>query len=174
MMTLKLRFHPQFESLKHSLKWLLLAVCLLSLIPLFTFLHANPDPNFWFVPSLPVPTYAMHIMHSDSPLNSGSIGGYRIITFETDQPTEVIQQFYRIELSKRGWYFLCSPTQLEQPGCPLGLSPMVELAEAYKRDDEPSKMRVVNVDIYKPGENLVASNNRLVEVIEYRYPLANH
>lgn len=173
-MIAKLRSHLPAQSLKPFLKWFLLAVCIVSLIPLFTFLHANPDPNFWFVPDLPVPAYATHIMRSDNPLDSGSMGGYRIITFVADQPVEMIKQFYRTELAKRGWYFVCTPTQLEQPGCPLGLSPEVELAEAYKRDDEPSKMRAINLDIYKPGENLVGSNNRFVEVIEYRYPLPKY
>jgi hypothetical protein len=110
----------------------------------------------------------------DNPLDSGSMGGYRTITFVTDRPVEMIKQFYRTELAKRGWYFVCAPTQLEQPGCPLGLSPTVDMAEAYARDDEPSKMRAINVDIYKPGENLVGSNNRFVEIIEYRYPLPLH
>ena len=103
--------------------------------------------------------------------DGGSLGGYRIIQFETDQPADKIQQFYRTELPKRGWYHVCSPTKLEQPGCPLGLSPVVELADAYKRDDEPSTMRQIDVSIFKPGENLVDSENRLVEIVEYRYAL---
>jgi hypothetical protein len=161
-------------SLRKLLNWLLLVPCLVSLILIFTFVRANPDPNFWFVPALPVPTYAMHIVHSDNPLYDNPLGGYRIITFETDQPADKIQQFYRTELPKRGWYFLCSPTQLEQPGCPLGLSPEVELADAYQRYDEPSKMRAIDVSVYKPGENLISNNRELVEIIEYRYPLSPH
>jgi len=153
------------------IKWLALFLLVTCIILFIVFLRANPDPNFWFVPNLPVPPFAMRIMRSDMPLNDGSLGGYRLVTFETDQPVDTIRQFYRQELLKRGWYFLCSPTQLEEPDCPLGLSPGIELAEAYQRDDEPSQVRAINVDIYKPGENLVASTNRLVEVIEYRYPL---
>jgi hypothetical protein len=78
-------------SLKKLLKWLLLVPCLACLILIFTFLRANPDPNFWFVPALPVPTYAMHIVHSDNPLYDNPLGGYRKITFETDQPADKIQ-----------------------------------------------------------------------------------
>ena len=155
---------------RHWMPGLLLMAGISSLIVLFAILRANPDPNFWFVPPLPVPAYAMHIRHSDKPLSDGPLGGYRILTFETSQSADKIQQFYRGELSKHGWAYLCSPTQLEQPGCPLGLSPAVERADSYKRYDEPSKMRAIDVSIYKPGENLAASNNRLVEVIEYRYP----
>ena len=66
---------------------------------------------------------------------------------------------------------MCSPTKLEQPGCPLGLSPVVELADAYKRDDESSMMRQIDVSIFKPSENLVANENRLIEIVEYRYSL---
>lgn len=106
----------------------------------------------------------MHVQY----LDGGSLGGYRIIHFETDQPAEKIQQFYRTELPKRGWRLLCTPTQLEQPGCPLGLSPVNELADAYKRDDEPSQEREIDISIFKPGENLADSQNRLVEVVEYR------
>ena len=111
----------------------------------------------------------MRILHSDNPLNDSPLGGYRIITFESDQPADKIQQFYRIRLAQRGWYLLCSPTQLEQPGCPLGLSPVVELADAYERYDDPTKVRAINVSIFKPGEQLVSGEDRLVEIIEYRY-----
>ncbi len=139
---------------------------------LITFFRINPDPNFWFVPDLPVPPYAHNIQRSDMPLNNGSLGGYRILTFETDQPVDAIQRFYRTELSKRGWSFMCSPTHLEDPGCPLGLSPSVALAEAYTRNDEPSKMRAVNLEIYQPGRYLASIADTVVEVIEYRYPLS--
>lgn len=152
----------------HSLKlWLAMALILACAgsFALLAFLRANPDPDFWFVPLPPIPPYAMNVENHEA----GSLGGYRIIQFETDQPAEKIQQFYRAELPKRGWYHLCSPTKVEQPGCPLGLSPVVELADAYKCNDEPSKLRQIDVSIYKPGENLVASKNRLVEIVEYRY-----
>lgn len=160
------------ESRKPSVKWLLLLACAGSLVPLLAFLRAYPDPNFWLVPALPVPSYAMHVVRSGRPLYDGPLGGYRILQFETDRPAAEIQQFYRSGLSGRGWYFLCSPTQMEQPGCPLGLSPGVEWAEAYRRYDEPARMRAVNVSVYTPGENLAASNSRRVEVIEYRYPVS--
>ena len=91
--------------------------------------------------------------------------------FETDQPAEKIRQFYRTELPKLGWYFLCSPTQLEQPGCPLGLSPDVEFADAYTQEHEPSQVRAISISIYRPGEYLVDSPNRMVEVVEDRYSL---
>jgi hypothetical protein len=134
---------------------------------LILLLQDNPDQNFWFVPLPPVPPYAENSRHFE-----GSLPGSRTIQFETVQPAEKVRQFYRVELPKHGWYLLCSPTQLEQPDCPLGLSPGNELADAYKRDDEPSMIRAINVTIYKPGENLVDSQNRLVEVVEYRYPLS--
>ena len=125
----------------------------------------NTDQNFWFVPRAPAPSYAIHARYF-----FGSLPGFRTLQFETDQPPEEIQQFYRTELPKRGWYLLCSPTQLEQPNCPLGLSPVNELADVYTRDDDPGMVREINVIIYKPGEILPGSQNRLVEVIEYRYP----
>jgi hypothetical protein len=130
-------------------------------------LYENPDQNFWFVAYPPVPPYAAHVQY----LGGGSLPGYRIIHFETDQTAEKIQQFYRTELPKLGWYFLCSPTQLEQPGCPLGLSPEVELANVYTRDHKPSQVRAIDVSIYKPGEYQVDSQHRMVEVVEYRYSL---
>ncbi len=99
------------------------------------------------------------------------MGGYRIIHFETEQPAENIRLFYRDELSKRGWQWLCAPTQLEQPGCPLGLSTVGELADAFIRNDEPSQVRQIDVTVYKPGENLAISQNRLVDVVEYRHPV---
>ena len=154
------------------LKWLLFLAGLASLVPLIAFLRDNPDPNFWLVPDLPVPSYALNVMRSGKPLYDGPLGGYRVLQFETDRPAAEVQRFYRAELSSRGWQFLCSPTQLEQPGCPLGLSPGVEWVEAYQRDDEPAKVRAVNVSIYRPGEGVTAKGYRRVEVIEYRYPLA--
>jgi hypothetical protein len=125
---------------------------------------ANPDPGFWFIAPPPVPPYAVNVEYHDG----GSLGGYRTIQFETDQAADKIQLFYQTELPKRGWHLLCSPTKLEQPGCPLGLSPVVELADAYKRDDEPSRVRQIDVSIFKPGENLVGNENRLIEIVEYR------
>lgn len=122
--------------------------------------------ELWVDP--PVPSGAVHVQY----LDGGSLGGYRIIHFETDQQAKINQQFYRIELPKLGWSLLCNPTQLEQPGCPLGLSPVQELADAYKRDDEPSQNREIDISIFRPGENLANSQNRLVEVVEYRYPLS--
>lgn len=153
--------------LKHWLVWLLLLLCVLGLITLFSYLWDYSDLYFSIVPALPVPTETINVQY----LDSGSFEGYRTIQFETDQSAEIIRQFYRTELPKHGWILLCSPTHLEQSGCPLGLSPMVELADAYKRYDDPSHERVINVSIYKPGENLEKSQNRLVEVVEYRYLL---
>ena len=132
-------------------------------LTLLAFLRANPDADFWFIAFPPIPPSAMNVQNHDG----GSLGGYRIIQFETDQPADKIQQFYRTELPKRGWYHVCSPTKLEQPGCPLGLSPVVELADAYKRDDELSTMRQIDGRIFKRAENLVDSENRLVEIVEY-------
>jgi hypothetical protein len=160
-------------TLKHFSKWLLIGLFIAGLVFAYTFLRANPDPDFWFVPSLPVPSYAENIVHSYNSLSDSPLGGYRIITFQTDQPAEKIQQFYRIELSKRGWYLLCSPTLLEQPGCPLGLSPNAELADAYERNDDPSRVRATNFSIFKPGDQGASSDKRLVEVIEYRYPISS-
>ncbi len=77
-----------------------------------------------------------------------------------------------VELPKRGWYFLCSATRLEQPGCPLVLSPNVELADAYTREHEPSEVRVVDIDVYKPGGYLANNRHRVVEVTEHRYSLS--
>ncbi len=145
----------------------LISACLLSIFGFLAFLKDNPDQNFWFVPFPPVPPYAQNYRHFE-----GSLPGSRTIQFVTDQPAEKIQQFYRIELPKRGWYLLCSPTQLEQQGCPLGLTPVDELADTYKRDDDPSMVRAIDVTIYKPNENLADPNKRLVEVIEYRYSLS--
>ena len=99
------------------------------------------------------------------------MGGYRIVQFESYQTADQIQQFYRTELPKHGWDLLCSPTGLEEPGCPLGLSPVADLADAYNRDDEASKVRAIDVTIYKPGVNQAAATYRLVEVVEYRYAL---
>ena len=127
-------------------------------------LNADPDQNFWFVPQLPVPAYATHVQHY-----SGSLPGSRTIRFETDQPAEEVRQFYRVELRKLGWYFLCSPTHLEEPGCPLGLSPGMELADAYTREHAPSQVRAIDIDVYKPGGYLANNRHRVVEVTEYRY-----
>jgi hypothetical protein len=145
---------------------LLILVCPIGFFAYLAFLNDNPDQNFWFVPFPPVPPYAQNYRHFE-----GSLPGSRTIQFETDQAAEKIQQFYRIELPKRGWYLLCSPTQVEQSDCPLGLSPVDELADAYKRDDDPSMLRAIDVTIYKPGVNLIDRNKRVVEVIEYRYLL---
>jgi hypothetical protein len=148
--------------------WFLFVVCILGLAAFLTaFLRLNPDPNFWFVAPLPVTAGAFNVQH----LQHGSMGGYRILQFESHQTPEHIQQFYRTELPRHGWYLLCSPTGLEEPNCPLGLSSMADLADAYKRDNEPSKVRAINVTIYKPGANQAGTTDRLVEVIEYRYAL---
>jgi hypothetical protein len=133
-------------------------------IAYLTFLTANPDQNFWFVPALPVPPYARHVQHY-----SGSLPGSRTIRFETDEPAEKIGQFYQVELPKLGWYFLCSPTHLEEPGCPLGLSPAMELADAYTREHEESQVRAIAINVYKPGAYLANNPHRVVEVTEYRY-----
>lgn len=161
------------QPFKQSIKLFWLFIAAVSIVLLIMLFRLHPDPNFWFVPNLPVPSYAQNLESSNMPLSSGSMGGYRIIKFETDQPIEAIQQFYRSELSRRGWHFLCSPAELEQPGCPLGLSPSVELAEAYSRDDEPSKVRAIDLEIYKPGGYLASFTDRVVEIIEYRYPVTN-
>ncbi len=144
----------------------LFMACISISLAFIAILNANPDENFWFVPSLPVPPYATHVEHY-----SGSLPGSRTIRFETDQPAEKIGQFYRAELPKPGWYFLCSATQLEQPGCPLVLSANVELADAYTREHVPSQVRAVSIWIYKPGGYLANIQHRVVEVIEYRYTL---
>lgn len=154
-------------TLGHFLQWLLVLACISIPFAFVTFLYENPDQNFWFVPLLPVPPYATHVEY----LDGGSLPGSRIIRFETDQPAERVQQFYRAQLPKLGWTFSCSPTQLEEPGCPLGLSPGVELAEAYTRHHEPSQVRAISISIYKPGGYLVGIQRRVVEVIEYRYSL---
>ena len=160
-------------SIKHFLKWPLILIFIAGLIFAFAFLRANPDPDFWFVPSLPVPSYAKNIVRSFNSLAESPLGGYRVITFETDQPPREIQQFYRTELSKRGWYLSCSPTLLEQPGCPLGLSPSAELADAYERNDDPSRVREIDLSIYKLGEQGISSDQRLVDIIEYRYLISS-
>ena len=154
------------ELLGKLLILLLVLACPLTFFAYLAFLHDNPDQNFWFVPFPPAPPYAENYRHFE-----GSLPGSRTIEFVTDQPAEKIQQFYRIELPKHGWYLQCSPTQLEHPDCPLGLSPSDELADAYKRDDEPSMVRAINVTISKPGVNMIDHNKRVVEVIEYRYLL---
>ncbi len=154
-------------SLGGFLPLVLFMACIAISLAYVAVLNANPDQNFWFVPALPVPPYATHIERY-----SGSLPGSRTIRFETDQPAEKIRQFYGVELPKRGWYSLCSATQLEQPGCPLVLSPNVELADAYTREHEPSQVRAVDINVYKPGGYLADNLHRVVEVIEYRYSLA--
>lgn len=151
----------------HLFKWALMFACILTPIAFLALLTANPDQNFWFVAYPPVPPYATHVQY----LGGGSLPGYRITRFETDQPPVRTRQFYRTELPKRGWYFLCSPTQLEQPGCPMGLSPEVERADAYTRAHEPLQVRGIDVIIYRPGEYQTVSEHRVVEIIEYRYVL---
>src|SRR5574342_9765 len=116
-------------SAKSLIGWLAAALVLAGisgLLTLLAILRANPDPGFWFIALPPIPPYAINVENH----NGGSLSGYRIIQFETDQPADKIQQFYRTELPKRGWHQVCSPTKLEQLGCPLGLSPVVELADA--------------------------------------------
>ncbi len=159
-------FRARLRSISRAdvLKCLLLLACIAIPIAYLTFLTANPDQNFWFVPVLPVPPYATHVQYY-----SGSLPGSRTIRFETDQSAEKIRQFYRVELPKLGWYFLCSPTHLEEPRCPLGLSPGMELADAYTRDHEPSQVRAIDINIYKPGGYLANNRHRVVEVTEYRY-----
>ncbi len=165
-MTPQLRAKISTHLLKKLLPLFVILACLLIFYAYLAFLNDNPDQNFWFVRFPPVPTYAQNYRHYE-----GSLPGSRTIEFVTDQPAEKIRQFYRAELPKLGWHLLCSPTRLEQPDCPLGFSPTNELADAYKRDDEPSMVRAMDVIINKPGENLVDPNKRQVEVIEYRYPL---
>ncbi len=160
------RTRLRYMSLGDFLPLVLFMACISIALGYSAFLNANPDQNFWFVPSLPVPPYATHVEHY-----SGSLPGSRTIRFETDQPAEKIRQFYRLELPKRGWYFLCSPTHLEEPGCPLGLSPGMELADAYTREHEASQVRAIDVNAYKPGGYLADNPHRVVEVVEYRYSL---
>ncbi len=149
------------------LKWLLLLACIGIPVAYLIFLTENPDPNFWFVPALPVPPYATHVQYY-----RGSLPGSRTIRFETDQPAEKIRQFYRAELPEPGWFFLCSATQLELPGCPLVLSPNVEFADAYTREHGPLQVREVSIWIYEPGGYLANNRHRVVEVTEYRYSLS--
>ncbi len=119
------------------------------------------------MPALPVPPYATHVEHY-----GGSLPGSRTIRFQTDQPAEKIRQFYGAELPKLGWDFLCSATQLEQPGCPLVLSPNVEWADAYTREHEASQVREVNINVYRHGGYLANDQHRVVEVTDYRYSLS--
>jgi hypothetical protein len=151
-------------SLGDFLPLVLFMVCIALALAFVAFLNANPDQNFWLVPALPVPPYAGHVEHY-----SGSLPGSRTIRFETDQPAEQVRQFYRVELPKRGWYPLCSPTKQEEPVCPLGLSPGMELADAYSGEHEPLQVRAVNIIVYKPGQYSADIQDRVVEVIEYRY-----
>ncbi len=158
------RTRLRYTSLGDFLPLVLFMACISIALAYLAFLNANPDQNFWFVPSLPVPPYATHVEHY-----SGSLPGSRTIRFETDQPAEKIRQFYRVEVPKRGWYFLCSATQLEQPECPLVLSPNVELADVYTREHEASQVREVEINVYMPGGYLANNLHRVVEVTEYRY-----
>ncbi len=161
--------HPRHIRLGDLLPLVLLTACISMALACLAFLNANPDQNFWFAPALPVPPYAEHVEHY-----SGSLPGSRTIRFETDQPAEKIWQFYRVELPKHGWYFLCSATQLEQPACSLVLSPNVEVADAYTHEHEPLQVRGASIWIYKPGGYLTNIQHRVVEVIEYRYSLSTH
>jgi hypothetical protein len=146
---------------------ILLLACVTSMIVLSTFLRDNPDPDFWLVALPPIPSYAKELYYS----GGGSLGGSRMIRFETDKSAAEIQEFYWTELPKRGWVYLCSPTQLEETDCPLGLSPSVDLADVYQRDDQPGKYRAINVEIYKPWQILTDIDKRLIQIIEYSYPL---
>ncbi len=166
-MTSWLRTRLQHMNLGDFLPLGLFMACVAIALGYFAFLNANPHQSFWFVPSLPVPPYATHVEHY-----SGSLPGSRTIRFETDQPAEKIRRFYRAELPKPGWSLLCSATQLEQPGCPLVLSPNVELADAYTREHGPLQVRGVSIWIYKPGGYLTNIQHRVVEVIEYRYSIS--
>ncbi len=158
---------PAF-SIQRRLIWLvLLPICFLILVGLLFLWRDNPDQNFWFVPRPPVPPFALHVQK----LGPGSLPGYRITRYETDQPADMTRQFYQIELARRGWSHLCSPTQLEQPNCPLGLSPAGELADAYRPDDGSSLFQEIDITVFRPGENLPGSNHRQVEIVEYRYPI---
>ncbi len=94
---------------------ILVAISILGLVALSDFLQANPDPNFWLIPAPPLPAGALHVRYAQA----GSLGGYRLIYFETGRPADEIRQFYREQLPRQGWTWLCAPTQLEQPGCPL-------------------------------------------------------
>ncbi len=161
------RTRPRYVSLSDFLPLGLFMACIAIVLAYLAFLNANPDQNFWFVPTLPVPPYGEHVEHY-----GGSLPGSRTIRFETDQPAEKIQHFYRAELPKSGWQYSCSATQLEQPGCPLVLSPNVESADAYTREQEPSQVREVNINIYRPGGYLANDLHRIVEVTEYRYSLS--
>ncbi len=161
------RTRLRYISLGDFLPLVLFLACISIALVYLAFLNANPDQNFWFVPSLPVPPYATHVEHYN-----GSLPGSRTIRFETDQPAEKIRQFYRLELPKLGWHFLCSATQLEQPRCPLVLSPNAELADAYTREHGPLQVREISIWIYKPGGYLANIQHRVVEVIEYRYSLS--
>jgi hypothetical protein len=162
----RLRAKITTELLSKLFLLIMILACPLSIFGFLAFLNDNPDQNFWFVPFPQVPSYAENYRHYE-----GSLPGSRTIEFVTDQPAETIQQFYRIELPKHGWYLQCSPTELEHPDCPLGLDPSDELADAYKRDGDPSMVQAINVIISKPGVNLIDHNKRVVEVIEYRYHL---
>ena len=144
---------------------ILLLACISIPLAYVAFLNENPDQNFWFVPRPPIPAYASHVQY----LDGGSLPGSRITRFVTDQPAEKVRQFYRAELPRLGWQLLCSPVQLEPPDCPLGLSPDVELADAYTRPHEPSQVRAVDISVYKPGQFQVDAQHRMVEIIEYRY-----
>ncbi len=173
-MFLELKGHFVAIHLRSWLKWLLIAPCIAILTLVFLFLRDNPDPNFWLVRSIPVPPSANHIVKSYNSLFESPIGGYRIITFETYEPADVIQQFYRTELSIHGWYLLCSPTEPEPSGvCPSGLSSEAQITDVYKRNDEASKMREIDVIIYKEGKQVISSDYVKVEIIEYRYPLSS-
>ena len=163
----RFRTRLQHVSLGDFLPLVLFMACISIALAYIAFLNANPDQNFWFVPSLPVPPYATHVEHY-----SGSLPGSRTIRFETDQPAESIRQFYREELPKGGWYLLCCATELEQPGCPLGLSPNVEWADAYTREHGPLQVRGVSIWIYKPGAYITSIQHRVGEVIESRYSLS--
>ncbi len=153
-------------SLGGFLPLVLFMACISIALAYLAFLTANPDQNFWFVPSLPIPPYATYVEHY-----SGSLPGSRTIRFETHEPADKIRRFYQAQLPKHGWYFWCSATQLEQPECPLVLSPNVEWADAYTREHEPSQVRAVDINVYEPGGYLANNPHQVVEVIEYRYSL---
>lgn len=171
------RYNRHFSAvnLQPFLKWFLIVSCVAILVQVFNFLRNNPDPNFWLVSSIPVPTSASQIVKSYNSIYDNPIGGYRIITFETNEPANMIQQFYRIELSKHGWYLLCSPTNPEPSGeCPLGLSSEAEIADVYRQNYEPPKIREIDVIVYKMGKQVSSGDSIKVEIFDYRYTLPSH
>lgn len=113
--------------------------------------------QFAWVPNPPVPQAAQKVLTMYP-----SMGGQRIVEYETTQSVADVRSFYDQKIKGNGWRYLCSPTGEADDACPYSLNPGAVESAAYVQDD-PVNLHSIQVTIYPTSP---ASDTRKVIINE--------